>query len=465
MQEVSTAVGLGAATGLLTILAVRAPLAWLGWLMLGPLAVALYLFPPLVAALAGLTAGALYTAVGMREIKLPVSFAVIMTGIAAATWGLVSALAAWLWPDGVPAWGAVIVPAGAFLLSAAMRFGALPGQAGAVRYADPFLRSQELSLPVVHIARLGSDLVIAPLLALAATVPVLLLVHFPPSGASEVVAAISILAIGGALAFGFASYRRAVRRLRAGEAGESVRVAAVSADATFEGYSRSPAYRDVDARIRQFEPLVARAIAGGARLIVLPEHAVIVTPETRERWLAALSGWAKKAGAPVVSGVFDTDLQHGQLLILDETGAVAATYEKQHPMMGSEPKREARMHPALLDRDPFPVSGVVCCDMDFNDLVRPVARAGGILAVPANDWKGAAEELHHQSSVWPVVMAGVPLVRATGHGVSAVYDAAGEVLAQANSFDGPVVLLADVPTMKRPSKTSRQLDRQKSSTA
>jgi apolipoprotein N-acyltransferase len=462
MEEVSIALGLGAATGLLAILAVRVRSAWLGWLMLGPLAATLYLFTPLVAALAGVTAGALYTAAGMREIRLPASFAVIMTGVAAAIWGVVSALAAWLWPGGVPAWGAVAVPAAAFMLSAAMRFGALPGQAGAVRYADPFLRSQERSLPVVHIARLGSDLVIAPLLALAATVPVLLLVHVPPSVASDVVAAISILVVAGALAFGFASYRRAVRRLRAGE---PVRVAAVSADATFDGYSRSPAYRDVDARIRQFEPLVARAIAGGARLIVLPEHAVIVTPQTRQRWLGALSGWAQQAGAPVVSGVFDTDLQHGQLLILDETGQVAVTYEKQHPMMGAEPRREARMHPALLDRDPFPVSAVVCCDLDFNDLVRPVARAGGILAVPANDWKGPAEELHHQSSVWPVVMAGVPLVRATGHGVSAVYDAAGEVLAQANSFDGPVVLLADVPTRKRLPKGSRQSDRQKSTAA
>jgi apolipoprotein N-acyltransferase len=32
------------------------------------------------------------------------------------------------------------------------------------------------------------------------------------------------------------------------------------------------------------------------------------------------------------------------------------------------------------------VSAVICYDGNFNDLVRPVARAGGVLAIPANDW-------------------------------------------------------------------------------
>jgi apolipoprotein N-acyltransferase len=147
--------------------------------------------------------------------------------------------------------------------------------------------------------------------------------------------------------------------------------------------------------------------------------------------------------------VFDLEREQGQLVIVNENGDVAATYEKQHPMMGMEPKRKVRMPPAMLARGPFPVSAVICFDLDFNDLIRPVARRGGVLAVPANDWTGPVEQLHHQSSAWAVVMAGVPLVRSTGHGISSVYDAAGRVLAQANSFDGPVALVADVPIETR----------------
>lgn len=91
----------------------------------------------------------------------------------------------------------------------------------------------------------------------------------------------------------------------------------------------------------------------------------------------------------------------------------------------------------------FPVSAVVCVDNDDADLVAPVSRAGGILAVPANDWAEIVK-MHHRSTVWSAVRAGVPLVRSAGHGISAVYDASGRVIAEANSLDGPVSLVADV---------------------
>jgi len=41
--------------------------------------------------------------------------------------------------------------------------------------------------------------------------------------------------------------------------------------------------------------------------------------------------------------------------------------------------------PALLHRDPNPVSAVVCVDLGYAFVARPVSRAGGVLAVPADD--------------------------------------------------------------------------------
>ena len=74
-------------------------------------------------------------------------------------------------------------------------------------------------------------------------------------------------------------------------------------------------------------------------------------------------------------------------------------------------------HPRSSAATGSPVSAVICYDGNFNDLVRPVARAGGVLAIPANDWK-ELEQLHPPSAVWVAIMTGVPLIRSIGHGRS-----------------------------------------------
>jgi predicted amidohydrolase len=451
MQGFVIAVGLGVLSGLLAIFARQVPV--FGWLILMPLAAAAYLSSPVAAGVAGVVAGALAFAPTIGG--LPRRVKALMIGVAALNWGVVYAFAAWLWPPHVPAWGVLIMPVAAVLLSAVPRFAAPPGYGGAARFTDCFLSSQQPWLPVVHVARLGSDLLIPPLLALAATVPVMLLVHLPPSPVTIAAAGAAILVVAGALGFGVASYRAAVRHI--GQA-ETLRVAAVSVDDAFDGYAHSPAYRDVEARIRAYQPHVERVARQGAGLIVLPEHAVIVTAQNRSRWLQAVSQWARQARAVLVTGLFDEDVGRGQLVIVDQTGTVAATYEKQHPVPGAEPRRRVRMAPALVDRGPVPVSAVICYDMDFNDLIRPVARAGGLLAIPSNDWK-EIEQLHSPSLVWVAVMAAVPVVRSTGHGRSVVFDGAGRLLASASSFDRPVTLVTDVPVAVSAAPPPQRADR------
>ena len=85
-------------------------------------------------------------------------------------------------------------------------------------------------------------------------------------------------------------------------------------------------------------------------------------------------------------------------MIADETGAIVATYENQHPVPGAEARRKVPMLPELLSRDQFPVAAVICYDGNFNDLVRPVARAGGLMAILSDDWK-EIEQLHSPSAV------------------------------------------------------------------
>lgn len=82
------------------------------------------------------------------------------------------------------------------------------------------------------------------------------------------------------------------------------------------------------------------------------------------------------------------------------------------------------------------LSTAICVDLDWADTARSARRVG--------DWFGGFEVLHHRTAVWAPVIAGVPVVRATGYGVSSIYDSAGHVVEQQSSADGPVVLVGDV---------------------
>jgi uroporphyrinogen-III decarboxylase len=100
---------------------------------------------------------------------------------------------------------------------------------------------------------------VSALLALAASVPAILLVHVPPAPASVVSAAVAAGLTLAALAFGVRSYRAALRRV---DGSPRLRVAAVSVDGDkLPGPTTGPAYGDVEGTIARYRPHLARAIA------------------------------------------------------------------------------------------------------------------------------------------------------------------------------------------------------------
>ena len=169
-------------------------------------------------------------------------------------WGVASALAALVWPHGAPAWGVLVFPVTVVVASALAERGG--------RLANFLLVSQQRWLPAVHVARFGNDLVVSALVAVAATVPAILLVQVPPAPASVVSAAVAAGLTIAALAFGVRSYRAAVRRVAGSP---RLRVAAVSVDGDkLPGPMTGPAYRDVEGTIARYRPHLARAIARSA---------------------------------------------------------------------------------------------------------------------------------------------------------------------------------------------------------
>ncbi|HKP58576.1 MAG TPA: nitrilase-related carbon-nitrogen hydrolase [Polyangiales bacterium] len=429
--------GLGAASGVALAASRRRP--WLGWICLSPLALVILQGQPAPAALAGALTGAFgcFPSVRSRVLRPLLAMGLVPT---MANWCALAAALAWLQRELSPAWLLITLPMATVLSSLPLRV------LGAPRWLNNLLAcSQEPWLAIVHIARLGGDLTVSALLALAGAVPAVLLAGTDTFPA----VAVALATVLAAVSFGTWSLRSARARV---EQCSRIRVAAIVADADVgdEPVALSaPEHCDVSATVRRYELLVERAAAEGARLLVLPEVCALVDDDGRTRWLETVSRWARAHQLSIVAPfLYIGDRPKNELMLVDP-GGIVASYEKQHPGPRIEPPREQRTaigpHETGSSGGRFAVSTVICVDLDYADLVEPARRGGGILAVPSNDWFDGFEQLHHRTAVWAAVLTGVSVVRATGHGISSIYDGVGRVIAQRSSQGGPGLLLADAP--------------------
>ncbi len=428
-------VALGLAGGLLYVLTWRLRIA--AWVALMPLAAVAWLAAPAAAAAAGLVFGAIAAMPGLwGRVPFNRRFERITMAADAALSAAVLAAAAWAWPARTPAWGLVVFPAAMLAVTG------LP-ERSAGRLANGVLTIAQRYLTLVHVARLGHDQAVTALLAVWSALPVVLFAHWPPAAGTIASCAVAGVAVAAGLACGRLSLRRAIR---AADAASQTRVAAVATD--LDVASQTPG-QDARGRLAQvidaYEPLVGRAMERGARVVVLPENAAwAVADGERAAWLDTLSRWARQGVATVVAGLFDETAGRNQVAVIGPDGRLLASYDKRHPFGAGESFSRGAEPPAAIT-DPVRLSAAICYDLDFNDLVQPVRRHGGILAAPTNDWAEYAS-FHRQAAVWAPVLTATTLVRAASHGISAIIDPAGRTLAEASTFDGPVVLVADVPT-------------------
>jgi predicted amidohydrolase len=415
----------------------------LGWIALAPIGFAMVRCGPM-AAVAGAVVGAFSSAPAVSSpiLRKLLPLAVVPNAL---TWAVVSGIAGWLLRDHGAAWLAVLLPAAALVTSLPLR------ALGAPRWVScPLACTQEPWLPAVHTARFGGELTTTALLAEASAALVLAL---PTAAQSPIVAAASAFVVLVVLGLGLLALERTRRRI---EQLPRQRVAAVVVDGPpppgggiIGGHwpIESPDYRDVPGTVRRYGPHIEAAVAAGAKLLVLPEVSVYVEDEaSRKAWIDAVSEWACTHRVTIVAPFFDASVPRNTLCVIEPNG-VAFTYDKQHPGRGIEPQRTTPMAPGP-HRSAFrewALSTVICVDLDYGDLVPPVRRAGGMLCAPSNDWLDGFEELHHRTAVWAAACTGATVVRATGHGVSAVFDGTGRVLARASSQSGPVVLIVDAP--------------------
>lgn len=445
MEPVATVLTAGGLTGVLLWCARRWPaLAWVG---LVPMFAALPTLSAPQALVSAAIAGVL-TIVPMVADRTQRPLWALATFSSATSWGLAYGCANVILHDLARPWAAVVLPLATVAATLPMR------SVGAPRWINnPIAASQQRWLPIVHVAGLGGDLAVTATLG-ALNAGLSLLWRTPQLDTDGALAGwAAVAAAMAALGYGAWRYGRAGRLA---DGAERVRMAAVVANVRAPEQApitglwalQSPEAADVPGALKRYAPHIEQAARAGAELVVLPECAVCVDENSRQEWLGGLAITAQSLQLAIVAPFFDVSALRNELAVIDARGRIVGSYEKQHPVPKLEPKRGAKRAPGpyfvSTRARTLPLSTVICADNDYGDLVPTVRRVGGVLSVPANDWP-VFEHLHHRAAVWSAAISGAPVVRSTGHGISAVYDGAGRVLASQSSLEGPVVLIADVP--------------------
>ncbi len=173
--------------------------------------------------------------------------------------------------------------------------------------------------------------------------------------------------------------------------------------------TRTPA--SPSAALAHVEPLIRKAAASGAKLILTPEatnflirdpaaRAAVLTDQDGDAVVIGLRALAQELGvwlligsAIVQSGHQGDDRAANRSLLIDDAGAVVATYDKLHVYdvdlpTGERWRESAAIRPgdaAVVADTPWARLGLtICYDIRFPQLYRALAGAGaGMISVPA----------------------------------------------------------------------------------
>jgi predicted amidohydrolase len=433
---------LAALSGLLLYLSLRLPL--LAWLAMAPLFVGLRAASSVRAGVYGFLVGVFPAAAvawglvpGGRLVEL-----MVILGMALG-YAAVMALGAWLWRGRPTCAALVIFPV--VLVAAQSIMELLLG-----RFVNPTAMSLATWTPAVHVAQLGSELLLTGLTAVSAAVLATCWLERRTIGRVALPVGAAAAVVVGALGWGAWSHGTVGTKL---ESAVRVKVAAVADDLgqhdPLQDYAREDRRRDVALVLRTYESLVARAAQQGASLVTLPEAHVFVDTATRGPWETEVRRWAAAHGIWLSAGYVDLAQNANRLLLVAPDGSVVSDYEKQHPIPILDFPRHASMAPAWGTAPWGAVSGAICFDRDFADINRAVAARGGILTIPTNDWRKVAD-LHARLLTWTAVQSQATVVVAATHGWSVITDAAGREYGRASALEGPVVLVAEVPVTAGP---------------
>jgi apolipoprotein N-acyltransferase len=196
--------------------------------------------------------------------------------------------------------------------------------------------------------------------------------------------------------------------------------------------------------IRDLSPLTRGAAEAGAELVVWPEGSVWVDPAAEPRVRAALVKLAGESRASILVPYFNRDLGQGATIAVLADGTFTDTQPKQRPMWFLGENGDNRRPPEAVETGPARLGTMLGVDNQGPGVARRLAGGDAeLLASATHDWEQLSAEQRAFAAI-NAVATGTPLVRADWRYGSAVYDAGGEVVADAGRGLKREVLIAPV---------------------
>lgn len=253
-------------------------------------------------------------------------------------------------------------------------------------------------------------------------------------------------------------------RLSDAAPGELMRVGAVLSPVTHKEFRE--AYQNVDALRPLDDELFARserAVEFGAKVVVWPEIATVMTQATEPAVVARGEQFARKHHVALLMayGVFDTakptpaSIYVNKYRIYGLDGSLLDEYIKRHPVPG-DPNPVGKDHAKVVSVFGVKLSGGICYDYGFPEIAWDNANDGADMAlVPSSDWRGIDPE-HGRMALMNAVAVGLPMVRPVRAATSIVSDQYGRLLGSLRAdSNGDGVMVVSTPTERVPTLYTR----------
>ncbi len=225
-------------------------------------------------------------------------------------------------------------------------------------------------------------------------------------------------------------------RNSSGSEGKSVNAAGVSIPS-----ARGEGFIDL---VERYGREVKTLAEQGAQIVVIPEGTFYVEAEEKPIFVQAFSSLAQQYKIVVIAGMIDLE-ENTNEAVLFSPDSMVFYYQKRYPVFLAEPVRRGKNDPLVADTPNGRIGVIICHDDAFPRFVRKAKlQRAEILAVPSFDWY-AVHRQHSGISRYTSIFFSMPVIRATGQGISQIVDERGKIMAQSSDFENdPSTVLARV---------------------
>ena len=226
------------------------------------------------------------------------------------------------------------------------------------------------------------------------------------------------------------------------EGQSSIRVGLAATDTTIR-YFRTKKPEEALPVVQAYANRADQLAAQGAKIIVLPEKFVGVTPDYTADVYGVLGAAARDHSVILVAGLnrIGPEFSQNAAVVFSADGQVLTEYHKIHLVPGFEDRYQPGTKPVEFSAAGTRIGLAICKDMDFPDSFFQYARDGvGILVVPAWDF-GQDDQWHARMAITRGIEGGFAVVRSAQDGLLSVSDPQGRIIAEGRSASSPDVLL------------------------